>query len=192
MKIKELEDIEYQILDYLLSQSGWTTREHIERNIMPGRTMNVGDDVYDRLERLSLIKMRERHTDEDDIEEIYTIKSLTKASEYTRQWKLKRSVDDLNSLLEKLINFQTKSTAVETIFTLAILGFTMIQVTSINLSDNAALLIFGIATALSLLIGGGNLVNTLRRQIGPVKNSISHFYRFNKFKIRTKIKALDR
>jgi hypothetical protein len=160
MPNRAMEDEHYAILDVLSERSVNTRKRKIVNRAKEKHDILISKgNVREVLEK-GLIR---RSDDEDFAGNHYYSYDISDDQDVHRMlsnWRLKNSVRELDHSITELKDFQSKSSSVETIFTLAILGFTFIQATGYNIPETQAFQILVFVSAWALLLGGYNLLDT--------------------------------
>lgn len=82
-----------------------------------------------------------------------------------------KTINTANAEVQRLEEFQRQSTAIETIFTLAVLYVGILQIFTLSgMLRFAALIPVLLLIGVALLIGGENLWNQVRTEFGEAQN----------------------
>lgn len=142
-----MEEIHYKVLNYIDNTRGnWTPPDRIKVELDEEDDSDV-DDALNYLKKNSFIR--------EGNDRRYRI--LQRGVELLATQELNNSIDDLQESISSLKDFQSKSSAVETIFTLFLLGFAYLQYSqqTTDLTGGTIFVVTGILWA--LLIGGRNM-----------------------------------
>lgn len=152
-----MEDIHYKILEFLNNADGRKVRITSVEDEFSSLDEDL-DKALDYLYNNNLI-------DRDRITEPTMYRIRLNGVNALSDRELRNSIETLNSSIDNLINFQAKSSAVETIFTLFLLGFAYLQYLQ-RASDALAGTVFGlIGLFWALLVGGDNLAKVSLRRL---------------------------
>lgn len=90
--------------------------------------------------------------------------------QFVEQRNLSRSIMELDNSIDNMKVFQAKSSAVETVFTVSLLGFAYLQLTAQGGQSNIAIALVVGTITWALLIGGKNLSEVTENEIIKKKN----------------------
>lgn len=158
----------YQILEILDESEGdWVEEKDLKEDFVERTSLNEDcfDNGMDQLKRQGLIKEGNSGIQIRRKEGAHRILATKRLRDSIRN--LDSSLDRLNQRLVTLKSFQARSAAVETVFTLAILLFTLEQAANLGLGDYFLSSIAVIAIIIALSLGGVNLV---KQSLGVIEN----------------------
>ncbi len=153
-----MEKIHYKILDFLDDADGRkVARPKIEQEFS---TVDE-DKLEEALRYLHNNEMAHRDSIADPTRYKISVNGLDALSDR----ELRGSIESLNSSIDNLLNFQAKSSAVETIFTLFLLGFAYLQYLQ-RARDPIIGTLFGLVGLFwAVLVGGDNLTRVSLRRL---------------------------